>query len=133
MSSDGNRKAEKRDTLGPLVSQPLQAVWRVVVAGRVVRVRAREDGGWRVRLADTGGALAAAEFRRSHPQWLPPVGAFVVVAGCLLYDRDHRWYAVDPVEEWRAVSLIPVYGLDLLGQRLPPAPARGPFWTAGGR
>jgi hypothetical protein len=103
------------------------------VAGRVVRVRARRDGGWRVRLAETGGALAAAEFRVSHPLRLPPVGAYVVMSGCLLYDRDHRWYAVDPVEEWLAVSVIPVYALDLRHQRLPPALTRGLSSSAAGR
>jgi len=78
------------------------SAWRthVTVAGRVVRVRLRQDGSWRVRLADTGGALAAAEFRTSHPLPLPPVGAHIVLRGRLRYDEQHGWYVVDPVEEW---------------------------------
>jgi hypothetical protein len=72
----------------------------VTVAGRVVRVRARRGGGWRVRLADTGGALAAVEIRPSNPLPLPPIGARIVVRGRLLYDEVHGWYAVDPVVEW---------------------------------
>lgn len=83
----------------------LNAEWRlgVTVAGRVVRVRARTGGGWRVRLAETGGALEAAEIRPSHPLPLPMVGARIVIRGQLLYDRVHGWYAVDPVVEWREV------------------------------
>jgi hypothetical protein len=72
----------------------------VAVAGRVVRIRSTPDGGWRVRLADTGGALAAVEFRPSRPIPLPPIGAWVVVRGRLRYDDQHRWYVVDPVEDW---------------------------------
>jgi hypothetical protein len=72
----------------------------VAVAGLVVRVRLRSDGGWRVRLADTGGALAAAEFRPSRFIPLPPIGAWIIVRGPLRYDDQHRWYVVDPVEEW---------------------------------
>ena len=70
------------------------------VIGRVVRVRSRDDGGWRVRLSDTGGALAAAEFRRSNPLPLPRVGACIIVRGRLRFDEEHAWYVVDPVEEW---------------------------------
>jgi len=75
--------------------------WDVAVAGRVVRVRPRQGGGWRVRLADTGGALAAAEIRSSHPLPPPRVGSRVLIRGHLHYNEDHGWYAVDPVEEWR--------------------------------
>ena len=80
--------------------------WRVGVAveGRVVRVRPREDGGWRVRLAQTGGRLAAAEIRQSHPLRLPPVGARILLRGCLHYDEVHGWYAVDPVVDWRELA-----------------------------
>jgi hypothetical protein len=79
--------------------------WRmgVTVAGRVLRVRARQDGGWRVRLTDTGGGLAAAEIRSSNPLPLPPVGARIMLSGGVLYDEVHGWYAVDPVVEWREV------------------------------
>jgi len=70
------------------------------VAGRVVRVRLLEDGGWRVRLADTGGALAAAEFRSFYPIPLPPVGAWIIMRGPIRYDEQHGWYVVDPVEYW---------------------------------
>ena len=71
------------------------------VAGRVVRVRSRRGGGWRVRLADTGGALAAAEIRPSNPMPLPPIGALIIIRGRLRYDAEHAWYSVDPVEEWK--------------------------------
>jgi len=70
------------------------------VIGRVVRVRSHRDGGWRVRLSDTGGALAAAEFRPSNPLPLPRVGACIIVRGRLRFDEEHAWYVVDPVEEW---------------------------------
>jgi hypothetical protein len=53
-----------------------------------------------VRLAETGGALAAAEFRPSNPLPLPRVGARIILRGRLQFDNEHRWYAVDPVEEW---------------------------------
>jgi len=69
----------------------------------VVRVRAVRTGGWRVRLADTGGALAAAEIRRSHPLPLPSRGTRILLSGPIRYDADHDWYAVDPVDAWRAV------------------------------
>jgi len=72
----------------------------VTVVGRVIRVRTRGSGGWRLRLADTGGALAAAEIRPSHPLPLPPVGARIIIRGCLRYDDEHGWYVVDPVEQW---------------------------------
>jgi len=76
--------------------------WRtyVIVVGRVVRVRSRGPGGWRLRLAETGGALAAAEIRPWHPLPLPPLGARILIRGFLWYDQEHRWYVVDPVEHW---------------------------------
>lgn len=73
---------------------------RATVAGRVVRVRPRRDGSCRIRLSDTGGALAAGEIRPSHPLPLPRVGARIILRGTLQYDREHRWYAVDPIEIW---------------------------------
>ena len=73
---------------------------RATVAGRVVRVRSGRDGSWRIRLTDTGGALAAGEIRPSHPLPLPRVGARILLRGALRYDEEHRWYAVDPVEIW---------------------------------
>jgi hypothetical protein len=72
----------------------------VLISGRVMRVRARHGGGWRVRLSDTGGKLAAAEIRPAHPLSPPPVGARVVFRGCIHYDEEHGWYSVDPVQEW---------------------------------
>lgn len=80
--------------------------WRthVGVVGRVVRVRSRRGGGWRLRLAETGGALAAAEIRLSNPLPLPAIGTRIFLRGRLCYDDEHRWYAVDPVEMWRDVS-----------------------------
>jgi hypothetical protein len=72
----------------------------VTVFGRVVRVRARQGGGWRVRLTETGGALAAAEIRPSSCLPLPPRGARILLRGPIRYDRDHEWYAVDPVDAW---------------------------------
>lgn len=77
----------------------------VTVAGRVVRVRALPGGGWRVRLADTGGALAAAEIRPSNPMPPPPVGALIVLHGRIRYDEEHDWYVVDPLEEWFDVQV----------------------------
>jgi hypothetical protein len=76
--------------------------WRtsITASGLVVRVRARRAGGWRVRLAETGGALAAAEIRPSHPLPLPRVGARIIVRGRVRFDDEHEWYAVDPVEAW---------------------------------
>jgi hypothetical protein len=76
---------------------------RVTVFGRVVRVRTRGDGGWRVRLADTGGALAAAEIWPSNPLPLPPRGARILICGRIRYNPDHAWYAIDPVDSWRDV------------------------------
>jgi hypothetical protein len=73
---------------------------RVIISGRVMRVRAGRGGGWRVRLTDTGGRLAAAEIRPSCPLAPPPVGIRVIVRGSIRFDEAHDWYAVDPVEEW---------------------------------
>ena len=72
----------------------------VTISGRVMRVRARLGGGWRVRLVDTGGRLAAAEIRPPYPLSPPPIGARVVIRGCVRFDEEHGWYAIDPVEEW---------------------------------
>ena len=72
----------------------------VTTIARVVRVRARGDGGWRVRLADTGGALAAAEIRPSNLLPPPRLGARVLIRGQLRYDPTHAWYAIDPVDAW---------------------------------
>ncbi len=72
----------------------------VTVIGRVVRVRPCGDGGWRVRLSDTGGALAAAEIRPWHPLPLPRRGAHILIRGRIRYNPDHAWYAIDPVEAW---------------------------------
>ena len=72
----------------------------VTVSGRVARVRARLDGGWRVRLSDTGGALSAAEIRPWNPLPLPPRGARIILRGHVYYDEEHGWYVVDPVEGW---------------------------------
>jgi hypothetical protein len=55
-----------------------------------------------VRLADTGGALAAAEFRDGHVPRLPRIGARVTLQGHVRYDPEHRWYVVD-VEQWAEV------------------------------
>jgi hypothetical protein len=71
-----------------------------LVAGRVARVRPLADGGWRIRLADTGGALAAGEIRPPLRCALPRVGARIILAGRLRYDEVHGWYAIDPVERW---------------------------------
>ena len=70
------------------------------VAGRVVRVRVRRDGGWRVRLSETGGALAAAEIPAACPLQLPPRGARILIRGRIRFDPVHAWYAIDPVEAW---------------------------------
>jgi hypothetical protein len=72
----------------------------LIVSGRVLRIRRRGGGGWRVRLTDTGGRLAAAEIRTAHPLLLPPVGARILVRGCIRFDEEHEWYSVDPVEAW---------------------------------
>jgi 3'-phosphoadenosine 5'-phosphosulfate sulfotransferase len=71
----------------------------VTVVGRVLRVR-RHRGGWRVRLTETGGTLAAAEIRHSSRLALPRVGARILIHGRLHYDEGHRWHTVDPVEAW---------------------------------
>jgi hypothetical protein len=73
---------------------------RVTVVGRVVRVRRRRDGGWRVRLAETGGALGAAEIRPPSYMPLPKRGRRILIRGVIRYNSDHGWYAVDPVDEW---------------------------------
>jgi len=73
---------------------------RVTVVGRVVRVRSRDDGGWRVRLADTGGALGAAEIRPSNLLPPPRRGTRILVRGHICYDPTHGWYAIDPVDAW---------------------------------
>jgi len=53
-----------------------------------------------VRLADTGGALAAAEIRITHLLPLPRRGTRIAVRGGISYNPDHGWYAVDPVDAW---------------------------------
>jgi hypothetical protein len=73
---------------------------RVTVVGRVVRVRSLRDGGWRLRLAETGGALAAAEIRPPNLLPLPKRGRRILIRGRIRYDADHGWYAVDPVDAW---------------------------------
>jgi hypothetical protein len=70
----------------------------VIVVGRVIRVRPHA-GGWRIRLTETGGTLAAAEIR-SWDSPLPPIGARILIHGRLRYDEQHGWHTVDPVEEW---------------------------------
>jgi hypothetical protein len=78
------------------------AHWRreFTFAGRVVRVRPRSDGGWRVRLTDTGGALADAEIRPFSPLRPPRVGAHILLRGHVRYDAEHGWYVIDPVQTW---------------------------------
>ena len=73
----------------------------VTAHARVVRVRAR-DGGWRLRLADTGGGLAAAEIRPYRLLPPPSRGARIVIRGPVRYDPEHGWYAIDPVDAWSA-------------------------------
>jgi len=73
---------------------------RVTVTGRVVRLRLRPDGGWRIHLAQTGGALAVGDIGPSNPLPLPRVGACILLRGALRYDETHRWYAIDPVDAW---------------------------------
>lgn len=53
-----------------------------------------------MRLADTGGALAAAEVH--PPNLLPPprAGTQILLKGRICYDHDHGWYTVDPVHSW---------------------------------
>lgn len=77
---------------------------RVTVVGRVARVRSRQDGGWRVRLTDTGGALAAAEIRPPNLLPLPRRGARIRIRGRICYNHDHNWYAIDPVDAWDEAS-----------------------------
>lgn len=79
---------------------------RVTALACVARVRARDHGGWRLRLADTGGALAAAEIRL--PNLLPPPrrGTRVLICGRLRYDAGHGWYSIDPVEAWSDASQV---------------------------
>ena len=90
------------ETLQVAVLSHMSDDWRthVTVIGRVARVRALRGGGWRVRLTDTGGALAAAEIRPANPMTPPPVGALIVLHGQIRYDEEHDWYVVDPLEEW---------------------------------
>ena len=80
----------------------LANAWKsgLTVTGRVVRVRARYDGGWRVRLADTGGALAVAEIGPHTTSPLPRRGTRILIRGHIRYNPIHDWYAVDPVEAW---------------------------------
>ena len=59
--------------------------------------RARYSAG---QLADTGGALAAAEIRPSNPLPLPSRGTRILLRGRLRYNVDHAWYAIDPVDAW---------------------------------
>lgn len=73
---------------------------RLTVSGRVVRVRLRHDGGWRIRLAETGGALAAAEIPPSKSLSPPRPGARILIRGRICYNPVHEWYTVDPVEAW---------------------------------
>jgi hypothetical protein len=73
---------------------------QITVVGRVVRVR-RLGAGWRVRLTDTGGTLAAAEIRWPSRLGLPRVGARIFIHGRLRYDANHSWHVVDPVSDWR--------------------------------
>jgi hypothetical protein len=72
----------------------------MIVVGRVVRVRWRPGGGWRVRLAETGGALAAAEIRPSNLLPAPRRGARILIRGRIRYNPHHDWYVVDPVDAW---------------------------------
>ncbi len=88
--------SRRRHTMKNCAATPTRATG----AGRVVRVRLRRNGGWRIRLTETGGALAAGEIRPSHPLPLPRVGARILLRGALHYDDEHRWYAIDPVELW---------------------------------
>ena len=73
----------------------------LIVSGRVLRIRRRQGGGWRVRLTDTGGALSAAEIRPWYPLPLPPRGARIILRGSVHYDAEHGWYVVDPLELWK--------------------------------
>jgi hypothetical protein len=66
-------------------------------------VRVRHDGGWRVRLSETGGGLMAAEIPPTSPFRLPGRGARILIRGRICYDPVHRWYTVDPVEAWHEI------------------------------
>jgi hypothetical protein len=77
---------------------------RVTVVGRVVRVRSRRDGGWRVRLTETGGALEAAEIRAPNMLPLPKRGTRILIRGRIRYNTEHGWYAIDPVDAWIAAG-----------------------------
>ena len=69
---------------------------QVTVVGRVVRVR-RNSGGWRVRLTDTGGTLAAAEIRHfSRVQLHPWEHGSSFMAGSAT--TINTYCTVDPVE-----------------------------------
>lgn len=74
----------------------------VTVVARVGRVRRLHGGGWRLRLVDTGGTLAAAEIPSGSRIALPPAGARIVLHGRLRYDERHGWHTVDPVDSWVA-------------------------------
>ncbi len=93
-----------------------------ILVGRVIRLRPRADGGWRIRLAETGGALAAAEIPPFCPLPLPPVGARILMRGRLRYDEAHAWYAVDPLDAW--VAVMPVASWGSRPPDAPPPPAR---------
>jgi hypothetical protein len=96
--------------------------WHVTVVGRVVHIRALLDGGWRLRLAGTGGALGAAEIRPSHPLPLPFVGTTIVMCGRAQYRREHGWYSIDPVTAWvDAANVTPAFAL---ADSAVPAPGR---------
>ena len=79
---------------------------KVTVAGRVARVRARRDGGWRVRLTDTAERSALLKIRPWNPLPLPPRGARIILRGRVHYDEEHGWYVVDPLEDWQAAAPI---------------------------
>src|SRR5881628_30048 len=68
---------------------------QTIVIGRVLRVRRRSGGGWRVRLVDTGGALAAAEIVPANPLPPPAVGRWIALHGRFLpapdWDSCSRW------------------------------------------
>jgi hypothetical protein len=63
-------------------------------------VRRCHGGGWQIRLADTGGAFAAARISEWNPLPLPRAGARIQLRGPLDFDHEHRWYVIDPVEAW---------------------------------